>query len=193
MNEDKETQFDKDLMARAARLDQEIRPQRDLWPGIEQAIRQPAPGRGFGWNVLLAQAAAVILLIGGSSGLTYFVMSDDDPTLAPPIYTGQLAFEPVSGSFGSKYNLGPDFMDARNNLAAQLDSELEKLAPETRIEVKENLAAIHSAIAEINQALDKEPDNPFLQKLLLSAYQDELAAMKRVDGMATSVMRRNDI
>jgi len=193
MNEDEETQFDKDLMAKAARLDKDIRPQRDLWPGIEQAITTPARGRPFGWNLMLAQAAAVILLIGGSSGLTYFVMSDDEATLAPPLYTGQLEFEPVSGSFGSTYNLGPGFMDARNNIAAQLDSELDRLAPETRAEVVENLAAIHRAIADINKALDKEPDNPFLQKLLLSAYQDELAAMQRVDGMASSVMRRNDI
>ena len=193
MNESEETKFDQDVMAAAARLDKGVRPERDLWAGIEQAISRPAPQRSFGWNLMLAQAAAAVLLIGGSSGLTYLVMSDDDPTITPVIPTAQLDFQPVSGSFGSQYNLGPDFHDARNDVAGQLDAELDKLSPEIRADVEQNLATIRAAIAEINKALDQEPDNPFLQRLLLSAYQDEITVMKRVDGMATSVLRRNDI
>lgn len=193
MNDSEETKFDRELMAAAAQLDKGVSPGQDLWPGIEQAIRTPEPARIFGWNPMLAQAAAVVLLVGASSGLTYFAVSGEDPTVTPVIPTAQLEFEPVSGSFGSQYNLGPDFRDARNDLAAQLDAELDRLDPETRSDVEENLLAIREAIADINQALDKEPDNPFLQRLLLSTYQEELTVMKRVDGMATSVHRRNDI
>ncbi len=193
MNDIEDTKFDQDLMAAAARLDKEISPERDLWPGIEQAIRQPAPEKSSGWNLMLAQAAAVILLIGGSSGLTYMVMTGDDPTITPVIPTAQLEFEPVSGSFGSQYTLGPGFQDARSELAAQLDAELDNLPPETRADVEQNLATIRAAITEINKALDKEPDNPLLQRLLLSTYKEEITVMKRVDGMASSVLRRNDI
>ena len=60
---------------RADRLDQvamqlatEIAPERDLWPGIEQAIA--APRRRMTW---LAQAAAVVLLVGASSTVTWMV------------------------------------------------------------------------------------------------------------------------
>ena len=99
----------------------------------------------------------------------------------------------MSGSFGSQYNLGPDFQDARNDLATMLQDALQKLAPETRQEVEKNMAAIHQAIVEINRALDKQPDNALLQELLLSTYRQELALMSSVDGMTSFVMRRNDI
>jgi hypothetical protein len=193
MNDMQETEFDIELMEAAAGLPKEITPQRDLWPGIEQAIAQPPVTERSRWAPMLAQAAAVVLLVGGSSGLTYLAVSDDGPRSTPMIPVEPLEFEPVSGSFGSHYNLGPDFQNAHNDLSAQLDEELATLSLDTRSEVEANLNAIRAAILEINQALDKEPDNPFLQRLLLSTYREELSIMKKVDGMASSVMRRNDI
>jgi hypothetical protein len=106
---------------------------------------------------------------------------------------GTLSFEPVAGSFGSQYHLGPEFLDARNELAARLDEELARLSPATRNEVETNLETIRAAILEINLALAEEPDNALLQRLLINAYRDELAVMSRVDGIASSVMRRSDI
>jgi hypothetical protein len=104
-----------------------------------------------------------------------------------------LQFQSVAGNFGSQYHLGPDFLDARNELAARLDDELERLSPETRAEVRKNLDTIRAAIVEINAALAKEPNNALLQGLLMNAYRGELAVMSRVDGMANSVLRRTDI
>jgi hypothetical protein len=193
MNETDETKFDRELMAAAAGLDKAIAPQRDLWPAIEQAIVEPQVQGRWRWSPFLAQAAAVILLIGGSSTLTYLAVSDDGPAYSPVTTFETLEFKPVSGSFGSQYNLGPGFQDAHNDLGAQLEADLQTLSPETRAEVEKNLEVIRAATLEINQALDKEPDNPFLQKLLIGTYREELAVMKQVDGMATSVIRRNDI
>lgn len=193
MNDMNENEFDRSVMDAAARLPREVAPSRDLWPGIEAAIAPPAAGGGWRWNGLVAQAAAVLILVGGSSGLTYLAVHEDrDPTL-PIAPVTPLNFEPVSGSFGSQYNLGPDFRDARSDLEAKLVEELASLDPETRAEVEKNVTAIRDAIEEINQALAAEPDNALLQNLLLSAYRRELALMTRVDGMATSVMRRSDI
>lgn len=184
-------ELDDKLTAATGRLATAMKPERDLWPGIEAAITQPATGRG--WQGVFAQAAAIILLIGGSSGLTYLAVHEDrDPTVPGAPYAA-LQFQPVSGSFGSQYNLGPNFQDARNDLATMLQDALQKLAPETRAEVEKNMAAIHQAIVEINRALDKQPDNALLQELLLSTYRQELALMSSVDGMTSIVMRRNDI
>jgi hypothetical protein len=179
------------LMRAAAALAKEIKPGRDLWPGIEQSLtRKAAAGRW--WQGGLAQAAAVILLVGGSSGLTYLAVRDNAGTSTVVVGVNQV-FEPVSGSFGSRYNLGPEFQEARDSVAARLDDEMQKLSPAARADVQKNLDAIHSAIVEINQALAKEPDNVLLQDLLIRTYHDELALMQKVGGIRNSAMLRTDI
>lgn len=182
-----------ELIQAARKLPRGIAPQRDLWPGIERAIGSPAwPGRTR-WNTVFAQAAAVVLLVGGSSGVTWLAMTDNTQTEPATAQVQARQFETVAGSFGSRYNLGPEFMEARNNLASSLDAELARLSPETRAAVEKNIGDIRAAINEINQALANEPDNVLLQDLLLSAYREELTLMRKVDGLANSVMHRTDI
>src|SRR5690606_1337643 len=194
---DNQIDYERDpLMLAARQLPQGIAPGRDLWPGIAAGIeeqREAPSRRGAGWNRLFAQAAAVLLLIGGSSGVTWLAMKQDAPAVATEPSAEVLKFQPVAGSFGSQYHLGAEFVEARNSLEARLDEELKRLSPETRAEVEANLNTIRAAIVEINLALANEPDNALLQELLMNAYRDELAVMSRVDGMASSVMRRNDI
>ena len=187
------TTFDERLLRAARDLRGDVTPPRDLWPGIEDAITAPARRTAARWPRLAAQAAAVLLLVGGSSALTWLTMRDDVAPTPQAAGHGELAFEPVSGSFGSDYTLGPDFTDARNSVAAKLDAELKRLPPDTRADVEKNIATIRAAIVEINKALADQPDNVLLQELLLSAYNEELAVMSRVDRLANSVMRRDDI
>jgi hypothetical protein len=182
------------LMAAAAALPKEIKPGRDLWPGIEQALVRKQPRiEARNWQGWFAQAAAVILLVGASSGLTYLAVTDGGSQLSPVVTDVERVFEPVSGSFGSRYNLGPDFLDARNVLAARLEGEMEKLSPESRAAVQKSLDAIHAAIVEINKALADEPDNVLLQDLLRRTYHEELALMQQVGGISNSAMNRSDI
>jgi hypothetical protein len=184
---------DDKLMRMARGLPTEVQPARDLWPAIAEAIARPAAARVSRWPRFAAQAAAVLLLVGASSALTWLAMQNDSAGLSPVSGQGGLHFEPVSGSFGSAYSLGPDFTDARNSLVSKLDAELERLPPDTRAEVEKNIATIRAAIAEINRALAEEPDNVLLQELLLNTYGEELTVMRKVDGLANSVMRREDI
>lgn len=180
---------DDKLMAEARKLATEIAPERDLWPAVAAAIAEPEERPG--WMPYLAQAAAVVLLVAGSSGITY-MMTKEGPNVSPPgpeIY--QLDSEFVS--FGSNYELGQGFQDARNNLAAQLDIELDRLSPEARTGVEENLAVIRNAITEINSALEKEPGNVLLQDLLIKTYREELHVMQNVGGLTQNVLSRNDI
>jgi hypothetical protein len=195
MNERDETLAgETDALMRAAReLPRGIAPQRDLWPGIERAINTPEPRRRD-WNRLVAQAAAVLLLVGGSSGVTWLALEGGQAPVQPGTATQPLEFEMVAGSFGGRYHLGPEFIDARNGLAAGLEAKLAQLPPETRVAVEQNIADIRAAISEMNQALANEPDNALLQDLLLGAYREELRLMRQVDSIATaSEMRRTDI
>jgi len=194
MNESNDTSTTKPagdaLMAAAAALPKEIKPGRDLWPGIEQALARKQPWYRQG---MFAQAAAVLLMIGASSGLTYLAVKDGSSPVSPVATGVERVFEPVSGSFGSRYTLVPDFLEERNALAERLEGEMEKLSPESRAVVQKNLDAIHAAIVEINKALAEEPDNVLLQDLLLRTYHEEVALMQQVGGIRNSAMNRTDI
>ena len=174
------------LVEAAGRLATEVSPQRDLWPGIAESIAAPQRSR---WTPMLAQAAAVVLLVGASSSLTYLMVRDDQP--AVEIVPSNLVFE--QASFGGRYALGVEYQEAHGDLAAQLDQELERLAPQTRTEVELNLAIIRGAIAEINKSLEEQPDNALLQELLVRTYREELLLMQRVGDLTQQVMSRKDM
>jgi len=179
-------EIDNKLDRAARQLATEISPERDLWPGIAEAIEQPQRSR---WTPVFAQAAAVVLLVGASSTITYLaVMDNKGPVTA---VAPELVFE--HASFGNNYSLGPGFQDARNILRDELDVELARLSPEAQGDIQDNLDVIHSAIVEINTALEREPDNVMLQQKLLRAYREELTLLRRVGGLSRNVMMRNDI
>jgi len=179
MNDDK-------LMQAASQLSKEISPERDLWPGIAEAIESPAPRR---WSPIFAQAAAVVLLVGASSAVTYMTMKNDNPVTV--IASPDMVFEQTS--FGNRYNLGPGFQDARNGLVADLEAELERLSPESKETIEVNLNLINDAIVGMNEALANDPENILLQERLLRTYREELTLLRRVSGLSRNVMMRNDI
>ncbi len=183
-------QDDKMTMA-ASQLATEFAPSRDLWPGIEEAIKAPQQPRQTPW---FAQAAAVFLLVGASSMVTYSVLKYDEVNTPQPvvqIVPTNMTFE--RAAFGAEHTLESVYGRAAGNIGSSLDSELANLSPEAREDVMRNLAVIRQAIADISQALEEEPNNGFLQELLVEAYRNELALMNRVGGMTQRTMSRKDI
>lgn len=176
---------DDKLMAQAAKLATEISPERDLWPGIADAIAHPPARR---WTPMFAQAAAVLVLVAASSGITWYAVKDDRPVIT---YQPELVFE--RAAFGGQHTLGPAFQDARAMLSAELDAELSNLSPDEKQDIETSLAVMQDAIAIINAELENDPENLYLQEMLLKSYRDELALMRRVGGLTRGVMLRNDI
>ncbi len=193
MNNGDDKKFDDELMAIAASLPTDITPERDLWPGIEQAIARPVRPADGVWNTVWAQAAAIVLLVAGSSGITYFAVKGDGGYRGPQIISSDNLFESVSGDFGQQFTLGNDYLEARNELEGGLEDKLESLSPDAREDVIKNLNTIRVAIKEINESLAREPGNTLLQELLLSTYHEEMSLMVKVDGIANTAMRREDI
>ena len=192
MTTDNTDKFEEELMAKAAALPTSVTPERDLWPGIEHAINAPAAPRA-GWATSMwAQAAAVVLLVCGSSGVTWYVAKQDTAG-GPEVMDVAELFEPVSGEFGSSYSLGGRYLEAHGSLQDSLTAKLASMPESTRVDVIKNLNAIRVAIKEINEALEQEPDNVLLQKLLMRTYHEEISLMRKVDGIANSTMRREDI
>ena len=138
---------------------------------------------------MFAQAAAVLLLVAASSGITWYMTKAD--TAVVNEIRPELLFE--QAAFSSRYTLGPDFQDARDMLTANMASELDQLSAEDRADVEASLAVMHDVIEQINAELDKDPENVYLQEMLLKTYRDELALMRRVGSLTKDVMLRNDI
>jgi hypothetical protein len=174
------------LISTAGRLAKEVSPERDLWPGIEAAIARPGRSR---WTPMLAQAAAVIVMIGASSMLTYVVVKDGQ-TIVERV---QPALNAETVSFAGRTSLGAEYEQARGRVTSVLDDDLKRLSPDTRADVERNLAVIRHAIADINQALEQEPDSRLLQDLLADAYREEFTVMRRVGDLTQRVMSRQDI
>ena len=179
---------DDELIAAASALSTEISPDRDLWPGIEQAIATPKRSR---WTPMLAQAAAVVLLVGASSGVTYFVVKEDSAPVQVQVMVPDLQFEQTA--FGAEYTLGSVYRSAEGNYQEAWDQEFERLSPEVRADVEANLTLINDVIAEINLALEKNPDSVLLQDLLVRSYRERHALLRRVGTLTQNVMLRKDI
>ena len=186
-----------DKLVRAARsLRTGISPERDLWPEIAASLQVPREARSTRRSPWLAQAAAAVLLVGTSSLVTYVAVRYDAPLAPQP--QAQLEQQPVGlnferAAFGGVDTLASVYSRAGGDVESVLDRELESLSPEAREDVQRNLAVIREAISDIAAALEKEPDNVFLQELLVEAYGNELALMNRVGYMAQRVLARKDI
>jgi hypothetical protein len=191
-----------DQLLRAARgLATEISPERDLWPEIAAAINSTSASTNTTrWRArvspTLAQAAAAVLLIGASSLLTYVAVKYDAPSATPApvqvaVIPAGLSFE--RAAFGGQDTLASVYGRASGNIGSTLERELASLSPEARDDVQRNLAVIRFAIEEIAAALEKEPDNVFLQELLVETYGNQLALMNRIGNMAQRVTSRKDI
>lgn len=174
------------LLRSASELATKISPKRDLWPGIEKAINQPKRSR---WTPFLAQAAAVVLLVGASSMVTYTLVKQEPQVIE--VTRPDLAAD--RAAFSSRAFLGEEYRLTHGSVSARLNRELARLSPEDRADIERNLAVIRLAIADINQALSKEPDNELLQELLAKAYREEVAIMQRVGTLAQQVVPRKDI
>ena len=179
------------LMQKAGALEQDLQPENDLWPAIEAGIDAPAPSV-LPWRRYLAQAAGVVFLVAASSGLTYLAMDGNRPGDVPVAGVPAQPLTVTPASFGNQYTLGGDFLDARRDLEERLAAELDRLSPAARSDVETSIETVRQAINDINAELARAPDNVLLQELLLSMYQEELTLMRKVNGITSSVMLRED-
>lgn len=161
-----------------------IAPPPGLWSGIAERIRRPESfdvaragvrtRRAYAWL-----AAAAILLVVASSAITARVLGRPGATVA-----SRSDSTPASDDSGART---PGFRTVRDeyermdrDLAALLEAQREKLAPETVAKVERNLDIIDRAIGEIREALAEDPGNKALQQLLKASYGHKAALLRQV-------------
>lgn len=162
------------------RLPRAVEPPRDLWPAIETGIgAESSRTRRWVW-----QAAAAAVLVVASSAVTAVLLRRPDLPQARVPAAGVEAVQAVPAAFGPGHALDPEYVAARQQLSAMLESRLDRLPASARYKLEANLAEIRRACAEINAALELQPGDPLLEELLLNTYQDELAVLAGVSQLA---------
>lgn len=194
----------RELQARVADLPREMRPPRDLWPGIEERIggassardadRSPrgtadrTSGRSATarpsaaererpfWTRPWQLAAAALILVVLSSGITALLLPSGRTVVSLPGATVPAA----EGTAPSRVRDAElEYLHAVEGLLLELDRQRDEIAPETLMVVEKNLEIIDEAIRRTRTALEVDPDNRELARLLSSAYERKVEMLRR--------------
>ncbi len=169
-----------DLLARARALPSEAEPGRDLWSGIENRISAgrgalPVQRPGIGWlsvfprPVLAASFASLLVVV--TSLATLWLAGP------PPATNGALEVRAIADRVRARDGVS----EVRASLVAILERRRSELPVATVAALEENLAAIDSAIADIQLALEASPDNHALRFLLAETYRREAELLEHLE------------
>jgi hypothetical protein len=182
------------LVDEASSLPEWVEPPRDLWPGIEQRLDEadrpiPFPARRSTvpvWGYGLLAASLLIAIVAG----VYINRGSGEP--------GPVAEQGMPSPEGRKVEeagwqperptdvlaIEEAIIKNKQELREALDARRDSLDPEAAATVDKNLKLIEDAIAEIHVALDKEPSNAELNRMLMAAHQRELYLLQRAMRLA---------
>jgi hypothetical protein len=152
----------------------------ELWPQIrdriesakvvELAPQEQVPSTRGGLRLTLwigagAAAAIGIFTIGRVSGR----------------FTGASSYQEISGTAAT---FGADSTTAYEEQARILSNRLELerslLRPEALASIDHDLHVVNAAIAELDAAAARDPNNPVVRRLLASSYREKVDILKRV-------------
>jgi hypothetical protein len=147
---------------------------------VERADAGPRRRRP-GWAGVLGFAAAgvVVLAVCAAVWLAPAVPRAPD--------AGDAETRPLLGAVGDALGaLGrseADFLAARDELLAALESRRHELSPAMLSTVEANLGVIDGAIVDLARALERDPDNPRLARLLAAACRKELELLRQATSL----------
>ena len=175
------------LLAHATALPRSVAPPRDLWPGIAERI-------GDRWSffglrglqpLLLAAAAAVALALAalvqtgvGPQSVRTVAMPGASPSTGALVSAATVS-DPVLAAAEREYE------DAAKALLEALQRRRGGLPAEDLARVEANLQVIDRALAEVREALVKDPANPELNRMLVATHRKKVDVLRRVVRLST--------
>jgi hypothetical protein len=193
------------LLDAAEALPRSVEPEHDLWPRIAERIRAgedvlgddaraSAAGRRRGWRSewgrgLLAAAAVLVLFAVGYVTGVLKPLGDRGEVGREESAAGSPDGSPsqISAFEGRTAASLVDWTAADDALVQLLAERSGELDPETITLVRRNLEIIDAAIGEIRAALDDDPENPELERLLHTGYRRRGALILRAADYAGSI------
>ncbi len=181
----------REILRHAAALPRSVTPPRDLWPGIAEGIeRQRAwswPRLGA-WPSVLAVAAAVIIalaavLFGRPSPAPVHTVVIPSPGTSEtaPLHPAAVERNPGLAAMES------DYQAAAGALLEALQERKDELEPETLARIQRNLAVIDEALAEVHRALEKDPNRPELERMLVSTHRKRVDVLRGMVKLSTTL------
>lgn len=149
----------------AADLPMARQPARDLWPLVERRIVRRSPS--YRW---LAVAATILVVL--SSAITLVITRSPAQTAARGDRGDAVAFVEAS------------YLAESRSLERTLETERDRLSPETIRTLERNLAIIDAAIRDSRAALERDPGNRDLRILLEASHEQRIALLQQVSRVA---------
>jgi hypothetical protein len=191
-----------DVLAQAIAQLPEMRPARDLWPGVHARISTPTTLRAVGgqryvsitWTQL---ALAASLLMAVTVSLTWLLARQPATSQSAgsreSAGIGEQVVRAVSEPLGSATGdgQGANFADAQYDAAvADLEKILQdgrdQLDPRTVMVIERNLQTIDQAIREAREALDRDPANTYLNSHLADARRRKLELLRHAAALGST-------
>lgn len=137
--------------------------------------------RGPGWARLLGLAATGSIVVAVAAALWL----SPSTTVAPSSESSEPRplLDAVGGALGALGRSEADFLSARDELLAALENRRHELSPATLTTVESNLGVIDGAIVDLARALERDPDNPRLARLLAAACRKELELLRQATSL----------
>lgn len=162
-----------------------VEPPEDAWQGIRAEIdlrkivplpSTSRPARQVPWM----RVAAIAAIIAASSATTVAIMNtrnSQSVAVGPPQDTA---------APGIVLAIDKDYEETVRTLTATLEASRSKLAPETVEAVERSLKIIDEAIAEVRDALLRDPASTHLRGMLSKNYQQKVDLLRRASARASS-------
>ncbi len=170
------------FLAQAASLKRDRVPARDLWPriaarlGEEKRVLKFLPRR-LALPAGRAAAAAAAAL--------WFALPQS--TRVPAGVTPGTLTEASTGGTSAIAQAEAEYVRATNQLLTVLNARKKNMGAEDAKALDENLLRIDSSLREVREALDKDPENPKLTRMLASTHQKKLDLLLRLIRLSSQI------
>jgi len=176
------------LLAHAASLPRSVTPPRDLWPGIARRLARERRWSWAGGVRPWALAAAATVAVGLAAVLwtgrtPSAVRTVEIPAATPEARLASLpeVSDPVVAAAERDYEA------AANALLEALQKRQSEISPQTLLTVRANLQVIDQALAELREALVRDPQNPELNRMLVATHRKKVDVLRRVVRLSTAL------
>ena len=164
------------LIDKARALPRGIDPPRDLLPAIREGV---LPQRtDFRWMRIAALAASALIL---SAAVITSLQFGERPA-GDPGETPLLAASPEMDDLRA---VEQGYIEATEQLLSTIETQRDRLSPETQAVLDKNLAIIDHAIAEVQAALAEDPGDTDSGLVLTTIYQQKLGLLQRFSRLSS--------
>lgn len=184
-----------DLVSRAASLGP-IEPRQDLWARIETRITAPeprdrrpaapAPRPRQRWRRLaLVAAGLAVMVISGSAGWWLHGIGTPTPTDVAQIEGPEFEVPSADASAANFADQEQRLTENIDDLEALLIEHGDRLDPDTREAIADNLRVIDDAIADAHRALQDDPNSDFLHAHITSSMERKVRLLEDAARLAS--------